>query len=91
MSRYRDTPPLDFDGPPDLREAEWFRVATAIAHLRAEGAHVWAEETLAGLEDDIRETQLVTDFQRRALARITGTAWAPGRAFDAFGYGRRWR
>jgi hypothetical protein len=89
--RRRDDELADEGRVPDLRDAAWYQAATAIAELRAEGTYAWAEPTLAALEDRIRETQIVTAEQRQALARITGTTWAPGRAYDVWGFGRRWR
>jgi hypothetical protein len=76
---------------PDVRDSEWYQVVSEIRDLRNGGAHAWAEETLAAIANRIEQTQCVAAGQRRAIATIRASAWAPSRTYDRWGYGRRWR
>jgi len=75
---------------PDARDSEWWKVLTEIEDLRHDGAHDWAEATLAGIHDTIERTHRVSQAQRRAITKIKSSEWAPSRAFDQWGRGRRW-
>jgi hypothetical protein len=85
--RERDPP----GGPADVRDEPWYQAVAEILELRHDGAHVWAETRLAALQQQIEETHHVQDWQRRAIAGIRESEWAPGRSYDQFGYGRRWK
>jgi hypothetical protein len=76
---------------PDLRDRAWYRFASEIRDLRASGAALWADETLAGIQETLERSRQVTENQRRAVETIRAQERTPSRTYDAFGYRRRWR
>lgn len=80
-----DTPIVRGEDNPDVRGSAWYRVVSEIQDLREDGAHLWAEETLAGIQETIAHTRRVTDGQRRAIDNIAqGGAHRWGRRYDGF-------
>jgi hypothetical protein len=82
---------LDEPGVGDVRDEAWYQAVQEIRDLRHDGEYAWAEATLARIEISIKQSHRVTEGQQRAIARIRSGEWASGRAYDAWGYGRRWR
>jgi hypothetical protein len=81
----------DLSAGADVRDQAWYQAVADILELRNDGDHLWAETQLAAMQGQIERTHQVQDWQRRAIAGIRGSEWAPGRAFDSFGFGRRWK
>ena len=76
---------------PDVRDEPWHRFLAEIQDLRDSNDYGWAAEALEAIAATVTRTQRVTDAQRWAIDTIRNTAWAPGRVYDQWGHGRRWR
>jgi hypothetical protein len=74
----------------DVRDAAWYRFVTEVRTLRDSGSYRWADEQLARIAAIVERSQMVTPRQRALVDRIVAAEYAPGRAFDKFGFGRRW-
>jgi hypothetical protein len=81
---------LEDYGYDDVRATEWYRFVTEIRTLRDSGSYRWADERLARIAAIVERSQMVTPRQRALVDRIVAAEYAPGRAFDKFGFGRRW-
>jgi hypothetical protein len=60
--------PLTAPEPEDARESEWYRFLQLIEDVI--DRRPWAEDTLRGIQETVRQTHRVTDGQRGAVDNI---------------------
>ena len=74
MGKRIDELPLDdtpIDAPdPDDRAAPWSRFLDEIDDLLQTGQFTWAEDTLNGIYDSVRQKRWVTEGQKTAVRNI---------------------